>query len=77
MFESAWNTIKEWFVSLYRFFVYGEYEMAKGGIYLIMFLVIALLFIHALSSKKGKGRAINSPFLFVLAIALTVFTMTL
>ncbi len=77
MLESVWNTIKECFTKIYRFFAYGETELDKSGIYLIMFMVIGILFILSLSVKRGKGRAINSPILFILAIALTIFTVSL
>ena len=38
---------------------------------------IGILFVLSLSLKSGKGRPINSPFLFIIAVALTIFTCTL
>ena len=32
MLETVWNAIKDIFTKLYRFFVYGEYGIAKRGI---------------------------------------------
>ena len=77
MFEETWNLIKEWFNKLFRFFAYGETGLDKQGIYVVMFLVIGVLFVLSLSLKRGKGRPINSPILFIVAIALTIFTVNL
>ena len=77
MLADAWNLIKEWFNIIVRFFLYGETGLEKDSFYVVMFIIIAVLFILSLSSKKGKGRPINSPFLFVVAIILAVFTVSM
>ena len=77
MLAETWNVIKEWFVMIFRFFAYGETGLDKDVFYVVMFIIIGILFILSLSVKRGKGRPINSPFLFILAIALTIFTITL
>lgn len=77
MFESVWNTIQEYFIMIYRFFAYGETDLEREGVYIVMFFLIGILFILSLTVKSGKGKPINSPFLFILAIALTIFTVTL
>ncbi len=76
MLENTWNSLKEFFVKIFRFFVYGETGLNREAVYIIMFIVITTLFILSLSVKSGKGKPINSPFLFFLAIALTIFTVT-
>jgi len=77
MLESAWNMIKDLFISLYRFFVYKEYTIDKSTLYVILIGVIAVLFIASLSLKSGKGKPINSPLLFFCALALTIFTFSI
>ena len=76
MFQEVWNYICSFFVGLYRVFVYKETTLDKPAVYILMFIVIGILLIYALGKKSGKNKALNSPFLFVVAIALTIFTFT-
>lgn len=75
MLESAFQSVVDFFVSIYRFFVYKETTLDRSGVYLIMFMVIGFLLIFALNKKKSKGE-MHSPFLFLIATALTIFTLT-
>ncbi len=75
MLGSVFQSVIDFFVSIYRFFVYKETTLDRSGVYIIMFLVIGFLLIFALNKKKSKGE-IHSPFLFLVATALLIFTVT-
>ncbi len=75
MLESVFQSIIDLFVKIYRFFVYKETTLDRSGVYLIMFIVIGFLLIFALNKKKSKGE-MHNPVLFVIAVALTIFTLT-
>ena len=77
MLESAWESITDFFTKVYRFFVYGEYDISKNALYAILIGTCLVLFILSLSLKSGKGKPINSPILFFAAIALTIFTFSI
>ncbi|MBE5735466.1 MAG: hypothetical protein E7361_03380 [Clostridiales bacterium] len=75
MLESVFQSVADFFVKIYRFFVYKETTLDRSGVYIIMFLVIGFLLIFALNKKKSKGE-MHSPFLFLVATALLIFTIT-
>ncbi len=72
----VWESIKSFFVKVFRFFVYKETSIDLFGVYLILFVTIGALMLIALTKGGGKGKGINSPTAFVLAILLTIFTLT-
>ena len=74
MIQEIWNYMVELFTRIYRFFVFKETALDKPLVYVIMFTVIAALLAYSIG-KKSKN-ALHSPFLFVLAVALTLFTVT-
>ena len=71
-----WESLKTFFVKVFRFFVYKETDIDIFGVYLILFVIIGCLMLIALTKGGGKGKGINSPTAFVLAILLTIYTFT-